>query len=301
MIGERLEEARKRKGLTVREVAEATKIRGDFLSLMEANKFDIGLPGIYVRGFLKNYARFLGLDPEKILTDYDAHQLGRSAHTGPSTRPHKEALGHMEISRPAAAAPARSAAPAEAAPPVLTEPPQRPDAEPDLKFNLNRRSRAVSAESEHSIRDKPGSLAESWGENRELYLKIGLGVAGLVLILLVIVILARLTGSGDANPELNPELTATSGVRENATPAPQAAITTDTLVVLASDNVTLMIEQTLNRERLFSGTLNAGERISVRKEGPVSIRFSNGSAITIERNGEQFRPAQAGVGRTLIQ
>ena len=77
MIGERLEEARKRKGLSIREAAEATKIRGDFLLEMEDNSFDIPLPQIYIRGFLKNYARFLKLDPNKILTDYDAQMLGR--------------------------------------------------------------------------------------------------------------------------------------------------------------------------------------------------------------------------------
>ncbi|MDP5080533.1 MAG: helix-turn-helix domain-containing protein, partial [Opitutales bacterium] len=43
-IGERLEEARKRKGISLREAAEATKIRGDFLGYFEQNKFDFELP-----------------------------------------------------------------------------------------------------------------------------------------------------------------------------------------------------------------------------------------------------------------
>ena len=41
-IGERLEEARKKKGLSLREAAEATKIRGDYLQKFEGNQFDIG-------------------------------------------------------------------------------------------------------------------------------------------------------------------------------------------------------------------------------------------------------------------
>ena len=40
-IGERLEEARKRKGISIREAAENTKIRGDYLQKFEANTFDI--------------------------------------------------------------------------------------------------------------------------------------------------------------------------------------------------------------------------------------------------------------------
>ena len=39
-IGERLEEARKRKGISLREAAEATKIRSDFLGYIEQNKMD---------------------------------------------------------------------------------------------------------------------------------------------------------------------------------------------------------------------------------------------------------------------
>jgi cytoskeleton protein RodZ len=58
-IGERLEEARKRKGVSIREAAETTKIRGDYLQKFEANSFDVDLPPLYVRGFLRSYARFL--------------------------------------------------------------------------------------------------------------------------------------------------------------------------------------------------------------------------------------------------
>ena len=74
-IGERLEEARKKKGISIREAAEATKIRGDYLQKFESNHFDIGLTEIYTRGFLRNYASFLKLPAERILNDYAA--LGR--------------------------------------------------------------------------------------------------------------------------------------------------------------------------------------------------------------------------------
>ena len=60
-IGERLEEARKRKGISIREAAETTKIRGDYLQKFEANSFAIDLPPLYIRGFVRTYARFLEL------------------------------------------------------------------------------------------------------------------------------------------------------------------------------------------------------------------------------------------------
>ena len=95
-IGERLEEARKRKGISLREAAEATKIRGDFLSNIEQNKFDFDLPEIYKRGFLKNYARFLKLDVEKILTDYNAQQLSNSRL---GKKAGAEWFGQMEVKK----------------------------------------------------------------------------------------------------------------------------------------------------------------------------------------------------------
>jgi cytoskeleton protein RodZ len=93
-IGERLEDARKRKGISIREAAEATKIRGDYLQKFEGNQFDIDLAGIYLRGFLRNYALFLKLPPDRIIDDFDA--LGR-ADTRPHT-PSREVYGRMDLS-----------------------------------------------------------------------------------------------------------------------------------------------------------------------------------------------------------
>src|SRR5664279_5972324 len=71
-IGEKLEEARKRKGISIREAAETTKIRGDYLQKFEANSFDIDLPPLYIRGFLRSYSRYLDLDPDRFVNDYNA-------------------------------------------------------------------------------------------------------------------------------------------------------------------------------------------------------------------------------------
>ena len=70
-IGERLEEARKKRGLALRDISETTKIRTEYLRAMEENSMDIPLPEIYRRGFLKSYARFLKLDAEGIAQEYD--------------------------------------------------------------------------------------------------------------------------------------------------------------------------------------------------------------------------------------
>ncbi len=73
-LGHKLAEARNRKGISIREASESTKIRGDYLTRFENDDFEVNLPPVYLRGFLTNYARYLDLDPEGILADFDALQ-----------------------------------------------------------------------------------------------------------------------------------------------------------------------------------------------------------------------------------
>ena len=96
-IGERLEEARKRKGISIREAAEATKIRGDYLHKFESNQFDIKLPEIYIRGFIRIYSHYLKLPGDKLVADYLALGLGEGGR--PAGRGlGREIYGKMEIS-----------------------------------------------------------------------------------------------------------------------------------------------------------------------------------------------------------
>jgi cytoskeleton protein RodZ len=93
-IGDKLEEARKRKGISVREAAEHTKIRGDYLQKFEANSFDIDLPPLYIRGFLRSYARYLELDPERVVSDFNAVY----AEGKPARRENREVYGRVDFS-----------------------------------------------------------------------------------------------------------------------------------------------------------------------------------------------------------
>jgi transcriptional regulator with XRE-family HTH domain len=110
-IGERLEEARKKKGISIREAAEATKIRGDYLQKFEGNHFDIGLTEIYTRGFLRTYSNYLKLPADRIISDYSA--LGRGEAR--ARQPSREVYGRMDISIATAEAAERTTPPAETA------------------------------------------------------------------------------------------------------------------------------------------------------------------------------------------
>ena len=65
-IGPVLEKARKDKGLTLEEVEHATKIRKRYLAGLEREDFGVLPDVVYVQGFLKTYANYLGLDGEEL-------------------------------------------------------------------------------------------------------------------------------------------------------------------------------------------------------------------------------------------
>lgn len=69
-LGERLAKKRAAIGIDIKEAERATKIRAKHIEYLEAGEYDKLPPDVYVRGFLKNYATFLKLDPAKVLKIY---------------------------------------------------------------------------------------------------------------------------------------------------------------------------------------------------------------------------------------
>jgi cytoskeleton protein RodZ len=69
-LGEKIKQAREARGITISEVAEQTRISGLYLESIENNDYR-GLPGgIFNKGFVKSYAKYVGLDEQEALKDY---------------------------------------------------------------------------------------------------------------------------------------------------------------------------------------------------------------------------------------
>src|SRR5215212_11146352 len=75
-IGRTLELARKERGLSFKQVEEATKIRAGYLKDLERENFDV-LPAVYVQGSLKTYANFLQLDGEALVQQLKHRQVSQ--------------------------------------------------------------------------------------------------------------------------------------------------------------------------------------------------------------------------------
>lgn len=77
-IGEVLRKAREEKGLRLVDVQEKTMIRTKYLKAMEEDDYSSLPEDVYARGFLRSYARFLGVDPGPLLEEYDRRKALRS-------------------------------------------------------------------------------------------------------------------------------------------------------------------------------------------------------------------------------
>jgi cytoskeletal protein RodZ len=102
-VGEVLLTARERKGVDLHRAERDTKIRAKHLAALESGDYT-ELPGsVYTRGFLRNYAAYLGLDADEVLEDWRLEQEA----TAPRVReplalppqPLVEPKGHLRFTR----------------------------------------------------------------------------------------------------------------------------------------------------------------------------------------------------------
>ncbi len=72
--GARLKKLRLEKGLSLEEAHKKTKVHLNILKSIEEDSF-VNLSPVYIRGFLKIYCQFLGVDPREYMPDYQETQV----------------------------------------------------------------------------------------------------------------------------------------------------------------------------------------------------------------------------------
>ena len=89
-IGPLLEKKRLEKGLSLKEVEQATKIRTRYLEGLEREDPTVLPDPVYARGFLKTYANFLGLDGEQLSREFRDHRAPRRERQLSYERPQRD-------------------------------------------------------------------------------------------------------------------------------------------------------------------------------------------------------------------
>src|SRR5829696_10360774 len=74
-IGTSLREARVRQGVDLLEAERATKIRSKYLRALEDERFELLPAQTYVKGFLRSYAEYLGLDGQLYVDEFNSRYV----------------------------------------------------------------------------------------------------------------------------------------------------------------------------------------------------------------------------------
>ncbi len=97
-FGSWLRRQREAREVSLREIADKTKISFRYLEAMEEDRFDLLPAAVFARGFLREYARYVGLNPDEVLNSFLAAQqsqaqsmqqraAGNDGAAGPSPEP----------------------------------------------------------------------------------------------------------------------------------------------------------------------------------------------------------------------
>ncbi|HWX20797.1 MAG TPA: helix-turn-helix domain-containing protein [Candidatus Binatia bacterium] len=76
-VAEQLRQAREARHLSVQEVAEIIKIRGDHVRALEEGNFDVFSAPVYIRGFVRTYSTLLKMEVPQVMAALDA-ELGQT-------------------------------------------------------------------------------------------------------------------------------------------------------------------------------------------------------------------------------
>jgi cytoskeletal protein RodZ len=76
-VAEQLRQAREAQHLTVKQVAEITKIRTDHLRALEEGNYNVFSAPVYIRGFVRTLSNLLKLNVPKVMADLDG-ELGQT-------------------------------------------------------------------------------------------------------------------------------------------------------------------------------------------------------------------------------
>jgi cytoskeleton protein RodZ len=258
-IGERLEEARKKKGVSIREAAEATKIRGEYLQKFESNQFEIGLTDIYTRGFLRGYANFLRIPSDRLLNDYIALRGGESRPRQPS----REVYGRMDL--------------------AISSADERADAQGDAQAGepAQRTSQARF--------QRPGeNLPKGPAVDPALVFKGGIALVCVLLLLVAFWIIKSLAGSGPAPAAARSSAPPPGEMSEAPVSAPAASVS-----IVALEQVRIKVVRKSDGVELFQGPLQAGERRDYPNV-PVFLTASDLAAVEIEYKGHRYPTGHSG-------
>ena len=287
-FGERLRREREMRGIGLDEIADATKIGSRSLRALEEENFGQLPGGIFNKGFVRAYARYLGIDEEQAVSDYLAAEASFFAGGG------------IAPNAPNAAIPEKEAAPARSyfAPVVIVI-----AIAVVLLGGWRWWARRNSSEAEaSSITVKPGSAATRPAAAAAAGTAAPGGATSSVPAPAPAdpgdTKPAGAATSGTPNGTTAPKQTATSPTADGATDTRPLA--TGEFVVLVKARQDSWVSVTADGKDVMNGTLTAAAQRSVHARDRVVLKVGNLPGLEISYNGKALEiPATDNKVRTL--
>jgi len=301
-LGRWLLRARESQEYSLAEAEEATRIRRKFLAALEAGEWRELPSEVVGRGFLRNYARFLGLDPQEAQTRLTTGRPSPPAAPLPTVA---EAVAQEEDEEEEEA-PAPDPGPAvlqraEAVPSPTSPPRQEPVADYDLlEESLFEPKgvpwlRIVGTVVLVLVLAAVGAGSWAYWNNPELLVSLGLlQPTPSPTPTTPIARVTRITATPSDTPTITPTPTHTPTVRPTRTSTPTG---TDTPTVRATPAAGLEVfvhvidrswlEVFTDDRRAFVGLLEPGEDQAWRATTRASMTIGNGGGLEFTINGER--------------
>lgn len=263
MVGEILRREREKQGLSIADVAGETSIRDVYLEAIEKGDYD-ALPGdVYAKGFIRNYSKFLQIDGDALLEQYDSErnivkvvQPADMPKEDEAKEPKKSFFGrNKSAEKPAAGA--ESSQPASSG---------RPQAKTSLF--------AAGDEYRHSLERE-----EKSGSKKFMIL------LGAMLVFLGGVYVAFMDDGTDPAAKSKPAVKQEQTVKQE--PAAPAKVY-EGVEVSAKLLENCWISVQVDGQAAFEGTVEKGKEMSWKGKESVEIRAGNAGGIQVTFNGKDM-------------
>lgn len=268
MLGDLLRETREQKNLSLEDAEKGTNIRKLYIKAIEDGNYD-KLPGeVFLKGFMKTYAKFLGLDGQKIIEQYKAEKSGVKLLPNSDEKT-------IEAEQ--------------------SQPEEKTTVEADLK-----KEEKVEKQPEKTTVNKPATKPvpniDNFNESKKyLETKNSSGSKKNVFIIVIIIILiivgavAFLSNQGsDSQPAADTQQTTeqTQPQQQQAqqpAPAPAPVSGSDVSATFSQDCWT---EVKVDGNTVLSETVKAGSSLNWKGNNQVEVTVGNAGAVDITFNGQ---------------
>lgn len=268
MLGDLLRETREQKNLSLEDAEKGTNIRKLYIKAIEDGDYD-KLPGeVFLKGFMKTYAKFLGLDGQKIIEQYKAEKSG--VKLLPSD---DENTVDAQASQPSEKTTVETDLKKE----------EKTEKQPE-KTTVNKpAAKSVPNIDDFNESKKYLETKNSSGSKRNIFIII------IIIVVIIVGAVAFLSSQGSnsqpaADTQQTTEQTTEQQPQQQAQqPAPAPASGSDVSATFSQDCWT---EVKVDGNTVLSETVKAGSSLNWKGNNQVEVTVGNAGAVDITFNGQ---------------